>query len=128
MPNATINPDEQEEFKLKSLPGAMVVLRRMSYDAYLARRDMMTSIKLAAQKKQVEGEEFAGELKMMNHQVAIFDFKECVVEHNLEDADGNTLDLTKRSTFKRLDPRVGQEIDELISKMNEPLEDDELGN
>lgn len=127
MPNATINPDEQDKFDLVSLPGAYVVLRRMSYDAHLTRRDMMTSIRLAAQKAGRD-DDFAGELKMMNHKVAIFDFKECVVDHNLEDPEGNKLDLTKASTFKRLDPRIGQEIDELIQQMNEPLKDDELGN
>lgn len=126
MPNALINPEEQETFELKSLPGAQVTLRRMSYDAYLARRDMMTSIRLAA--KGRGDEDFAGEMKMMNHKVAIFDFKECVVDHNLEDENGNTLDLTKPSTFKRLNPKVGIEIDELIEKMNEPTSDEELGN
>ena len=126
MPNATISPDNTERFELKTLEGAYVVLRRMSYNAYLIRRDMLMKIQLAS--RGGGADVGLGSMQMMNHRVAVFDFKECVVDHNLEDANGNQLDLTKESTFRTLDPRVGTEVSDLISDMNEPLEDEELGN
>lgn len=124
MPLATIDPSESQRFELKSCEGAWVELRVMSYDAYLQRRDITTNIKFQSQGK---GQAAQGELAMANQKVTLFEFKECIVDHNLEDPDGNKLDLSKSSSLRRLHPKIGEEIGNLIDEMNQ-LEDDDLEN
>jgi hypothetical protein len=131
MPKATINPNDTERHNLRTLPEGFVELRRMSYDAYLQRRDMVTQIKLAGNQGKGRGsgeDNFAGEVSMMNRKVSAFEFKECIVDHNLEDDDGSLLDFSKAHTLKKLHPQVGQEIDKLIEDMNAFATEEEQGN
>jgi len=68
-------------------------------------------------------------IAMINEQATIFDFTHCIVDHNLEDDNGVKMDLTNVINIRRLDPRVGDEIEQLIDKLNNFEEDDEeLGN
>lgn len=124
MPVATINPDETHERDLETIEGGKIILRKMSYDAFLQRRDMVTRIKLAGKR----GQDTQGELDMQNAKVAAYEMKECIVDHNLTDANENKLDFSKSSTLKQLDPRVGQEIGELIDELNQFTQEEELGN
>lgn len=119
MPRATVNIETTERFDLKTLGEAFVVLRRMSYGQILERR-MFTKLEVTAGK----GKDFQGELGMANRKVTEFEFKSCIVEHNLEDENDRPLDLTKPSDFNKLDPRVGQEIEKYITDMNN-FEDEE---
>lgn len=131
MPSAVVNPNNTQRHDLKTLEGAYVVLRPMSYDAYLERRDMTTQIRLAGSKGKGKGggdSEFAGELAMMNRKVAAFEFAQCIVDHNLTDDNDEPLDFSKSYTLKTLMPKVGQEIGDLIDEMNQYLEDGEQGN
>jgi len=66
-----------------------------------------------------KGKDIRGELAMANVKITEFEFQHCVVDHNLEDEDGRKLDLTKASDFNKLDPKVGQEIEELIRDLND---------
>lgn len=124
MPVAIIDPNASEKFDLKSLEGGYVELRTMSYEAYLKRKDMITNIRISGGK----GQESSGELTMANQKVAIFEFSECIVSHNLEDGSGELLDFSKATTLRKLHPKVGQEIGDLIDSMNQFLEDEEQGN
>ena len=70
----------------------------------------------------------------MNEKVTLFEFANCILEHNLEYlADPNDLssatllDFTKPEHVKMLDGRVGDEIDELINDLNNFEDDDETG-
>lgn len=122
MPKATANTEETERKELKSCPGGFVVLRRMTYGQFVARREL-TKLSVSGQKK-----DFKGELAMASAAVSRFEFEHCIVDHNLEDADGRKLNLYG-DDFGRLDPRIGQEIEGYIGEMNNFADDDEaLGN
>jgi hypothetical protein len=78
----------------------------------------------------LKGKSNSGHMSMdlLNRQSAYFDFKLCIAEHNLEDENGSSLDLTNPRDVDRLDPRVGEEISAAIDKLNnfeEDLDDDE---
>jgi len=126
MPRATIDLEETEEFQLKTCPGGFVKLRRMSYGQTLDRRALMKlSISTTKGSKTLEGE-----MAMANQKIQIFEFRHCIVDHNLEDEDGQKLNLGDPVVLAKLDPRIGAEVESKISDMNnfEDDEDDEQGN
>jgi hypothetical protein len=113
MPRATVDVESTTKKDLKSCPEGFVVLRRMSYGQILQRR-MFTKLEVGGS----GGKDFRGELAMANAKITEFEFAKCIVDHNLEDAGGRKLDLTKASDFNMLDPQIGQEIEEYITEMN----------
>jgi hypothetical protein len=125
MPVATIDPNATENFELETLEEGEITLRRMSFSAFLHRQDIMMKMQIEAKEK---GDPVGMTMSMGNLETALFEFKECLVDHNLTDANGNKLDFTKASTFKILDPRVGEEVQDKIQKMNRYLEESHLGN
>lgn len=120
MPNAIVSHGTTKH-DLKTCPGAFVELRPMSFGEVVQRRSMM-KLSVVAQKSS---KSFQGEMAMMSEEVTRFEFNACVVDHNLEDENGRKLNLSNTADFRRLDPRVGQEIDSLISEMNNFDEDDQ---
>lgn len=124
MPVATRNADF-EHFDLKTLPEAYVKLRRMTYGQILERRAMM---KVSFSNQGGKSKNLAGEIAMANKAVQIFEFAHCVVEHNLEDDKGRTLNLSTSADVERLDPKVGQEIETLIEKLNNFDQEDDDPN
>lgn len=123
MPVAVRSTDT-EKFDLKTLPGAFVVLRKMSYGQILERRSL-TKLTFASQgrSKNVEGE-----IAMADRKVNLFEYRNCVVEHNLERIEGQLLDLKNPVDVESLDPQVGQEIEKLIEDMNNFEGDEDEGN
>jgi hypothetical protein len=121
MPAAVSIITEIEHHDLKSLPDGYVKLRRMTYGQVVQRR-ALTKLSLNMQGRN---KDFKGELAMASKEVALFEYSHCIVEHNLEDVDGRPLNLSNEVDFDKLDPRVGQEIETLIGKMNNFEEDDQ---
>lgn len=125
MPKATVDIQSTERHELKSCPEGFVVLRRLTYGEMLQRREM---VKLAVTSAK-GSKDFQGELAMASAKTTEFEFKNCIVEHNLEDDNGNPLNFGSPVVLRTLDPRIGQEIEKLISDMNRFEEnDEELGN
>lgn len=122
MPNATVSFDT-ERHELKTLPEAFVELRRMSYGQIVERRSML-KLSVAQSKGS---KDFKGEMAMANREITMYEFKNCIVSHNLTDANGRELNLASAMDFQALDPRIGGEIEDLISKMNN-FEDDDQEN
>lgn len=118
-----VRSDDTETFKLKSLEGAFVTLRRMSYGQILERRAMM-KLSFVSQGKNKPAE---GEIAMANKKVNLYEFQKCVVEHNLEKVEGQLLNLSNAADVELLDPKVGQEIERYIEKLNN-LEDEDAGD
>jgi hypothetical protein len=117
---------ETERFDLKTLPEGFIVLRKMSYGQILQRRTMMKlSLQMGGKQKDMQGE-----MAMANARVNEFEFRTCIVEHNLEKEEGVLLNFTNPVDVASLDPKVGQEIEEHINKMNnlEDEEDESSGN
>jgi len=125
MPVATVST-APEKFDLKTCEGAYVVLRRMSYGQKLHRQQTATQ-----QAVKMEGNRMSEmDIKLLQQQVVAYEFAHCIVEHNLEDADGRTLNFLNPQDVDSLDPRIGEEINALIEGMNnyEGGPEDQKGN
>lgn len=122
MPKATTNIQDTERYELKTCEGGFVELRRLSYGEFLKRRQMSTNLAL----KSGAGKDFEGVMELANEKVTEFEFANCIVDHNLEDENGEALDFRKVHHLKMLDPRIGEEISTYINKMNQF--DEDLGN
>ena len=126
MPRATINTAETTRFELKSLPktdedeGGFVELRKLSYGQILERRDMGAKIAIEGLgDTRSKEEDLKVTTEMIQKAVTEFEFKQCIVSHNLEDENGTILNFSNPNTVHALDPQVGQEISELIDEMNQ---------
>ena len=115
MPVATTSPEETERHDLKSLEGAFVELRSMTYGEWLHRRDMAT-------KMAIEGDPRKKDSKVtidaIQTETTFYEFSKCVVDHNLTDKQDNPLDLSTKKDFTQLHPKIGEEISALITEMN----------
>lgn len=137
---ATANTQETVHKDLKTLEGGWVKLRRLTWGEKLQRRAMVSGMKVKGSSGKGKKDDFEGEMNLVNEQATLFDFERCIVEHNLEaevsgprsvvegEEPSNTRPLNFKSIadIKLLDPRVGEEIDTLISELNN-FDEDELG-
>ncbi len=126
MPRATINTAETTRSELTSLPktdedeGGFVELRKLSYGQILERRDMGAKIAIEGLgDTRSKEEDLKVTTEMIQKAVTEFEFKQCIVSHNLEDENGTILNFSNPNTVHALDPQVGQEISELIDEMNQ---------
>lgn len=125
MPRATVNTEPGEKIELKSCPEGYVRLKSLSYGELLHRRQMATKMNFQGGR----GGSMAGELQMVNAAVQQYEFSKCIVEHNLEDDSGALLDFKNPAHVALLDPRIGEEINRHIDKLNQlDDEDDDRGN
>jgi hypothetical protein len=124
MPKATANAVEPERHELKTLPEGFVIVKRLTYGQKLERR-AMSSVDAEAGR----GKTLKMQMQLMNRQATLYDFQRCIVDHNLEDDDGNKLNLASPIDIDKLDPRVGEEIEKIMDKINNFEEgEDEPGN
>lgn len=127
MPNALASISEAERHELKTLPEGFVMVRRLTYGQKLERRAMSSSA--TAETGGRRSKNMKLEMQMINEAATLFDFTHCIVDHNLEDDQGNKLNLATAQDIKRLDPRIGDEIEQILNDLNNFEEDDdELGN
>lgn len=106
---------------LKSLEGAYVDIKRMTYGQKLERQGM---IKVNFEMSKGRKDDMKGQMEMANRIATYYEFKNCIVDHNLTDDQDNKLDLSNPFVIDSLDPRIGEEINGLINDMNN-FEDDE---
>jgi hypothetical protein len=118
MPRATVNLDAGDPVELKTCPGGTVTLRRMSYGAKLERQERSMQMSMELDRRSKGSNTTKTDIALLQTAATAFDFKMCVVDHNLEDASGRKLNLASPSDIASLDPRVGDEISELIDKLN----------
>jgi hypothetical protein len=127
MPRATTDTTAVQRFDLETLPpangeeGGWVELRKLSYGQILERRDM--SAKMAIENVGARGatreEDMRVTTELIQKKVTEFEFKNCIVDHNLEDNTGRKLNLGDPRNVWALDPQVGQEISSLIDNLNQ---------
>lgn len=123
MPRATVDINERHPHDLKTLEGGAVTLRRLPYGQWLKRQEMAMQMKVKGMER---GQETEGLLAMANRVVTEFEFRECIVDHNLTDANDEPLDFRSGRTLDQLDPKIGNEIAGYIRELHE-FETD-LGN
>lgn len=114
MPRATVST-EAELFELKSCEGGWVKLRRMSYGQRLHRQDMAMQMSVQSDSRNKTA---TMEVTPTQTLVSQFELKTCVVEHNLEDEEGRTLNFNSDIDFALLDGRIGEEIGQYIDDMH----------
>jgi hypothetical protein len=120
MPNATANAIGPEKHELKTLPEGFVIVQRLTYGQKLERRAMSSVDAEAGRGKTVKMQ-----MQLMNRKATLYDFQHCIVEHNLDDGNGRTLNLGSPDDLNKLDPRVGEEIERILDKINNFEEDEE---
>ncbi len=116
MPKAVADLVAVEHFDLKSCEGGFVRLRRLSYGQKLQRQNMAS--KMAFEGGGGRKKDSRAIMESAVEAVTLFEFSCCIAEHNLEDEHGNLLNFSAPRDVQRLDPRIGEEIDGLISKLN----------
>jgi hypothetical protein len=126
MPRATVSITDTERYELKACEGGFVELRRLSYGEKMKRQEMSfgAAMKVDSGRKQHQSAEMT--MDMAQTAATEFEFKNCIVDHNLEDEAGNKLDFKSPAHVHLLDPRIGEEIANYISDMNNAPVD--LGN
>ncbi len=128
MPKATVNQDTIRH-DLNTCPGGFVDLRTLSFHEMQMRQDLAARM---YQEQQVGGkkkpgnspETVRGYFEIMNVAVTEFEFRNCIVDHNLEDENGTAIDFTHPMRAWRLDPKIGAEIARAIDSLNQEDEDD----
>ena len=124
MPRATIDTTDTQRFELKSLPaskdeeGGWIELRKLSYGQILARRDMATKMAIEGVGSNSRDEDIKVTTDIIQKLVTEFEYKNCIVKHNLEDANGILLNFGNAASVDNLDPKVGQEISDYIDELN----------
>jgi hypothetical protein len=127
MPKA-VATQEEHLLELKSVEGGFIKARRLSYGEKLQRRAMTSGLKLDIGSRK-KGTDTTGEMQLITEESTLFDFKHCILDHNLfkDEEETQKLDLTNKMDLRMLDPRVGEEIDAFLSELNN-FEEDEEGN
>lgn len=124
MPRATVSL-EPEEYELQTVEGGKITLKRMTYGQKLERNQIAMDMTMESGGK---GRGTKASVDIMQARTTLYEYKACIVDHNLTDDDDQLLDFTKPTILGKLDPRVGDEISDLIGKQNNYDEDDDLGN
>jgi hypothetical protein len=130
-----VSGNEGERYELKSAPpDGFVLLRRLSYGQKMFRQSLLSKAKMEmaggqnrAERRANANKSFTTELELMNEKVTLFEFANCILDHNLEDLNGQKLDFHNPEHVKMLDGRIGEEINELINDINNFEMDDETG-
>lgn len=117
MPKAVVSTST-EKFDLTTLPGGWVELRKMTYGEVLQRRDRVSTMTSGSGGGRKNGKRQEAQINFHFSEIRQFEFSRAVMDHNLEDENGKKLDLASVKIIDTLDPKVGQEIEDLIDKMN----------
>ena len=116
MPRATLSL-APTRYNLKHCPEGYVELRRMSFGELLASQDLAYQVSVKANEQNQDDPELG--MNMSQMAVHEYQFKTCIVDHNLEDEQGNKLNFQKvPQHVHMLDPLVGQEIARQIDLMH----------
>lgn len=119
MPKATVNTNA-ERYELKSCPEGWIEIKRMSYGQWLQRSQMAVKMQVQQQRK---GGNQSMDIQMEALKLALFEYKNCVVDHNLEDDGGQKLNLNTPDGVQILDPQIGNEIGDIIEEIHAPVKD-----
>jgi hypothetical protein len=113
MPKATVSQETVRK-ELKSLTGGFVELRKLPFGLLLERRDNASKMSMSGR----GGEDSKVDIALMQRWSRQFEFQHCIVDHNLEDENGNKLDFNNDMSIYALDPKIGQEIERYLDELN----------
>lgn len=113
MPRATVSTTAIN-YDLKTVPEGFVKLKRMSYGQWIHRQDIALKMELEGNDKNAKSN-----IEMTNYRVAVWEFGQCIVEHNLTDDMDQALNFNAPTTLNNLDPKIGNEISEYIKELHD---------
>lgn len=132
MPKASVDLSTVKKNLKTAPPDGFVVLRRLSFGQKLERQEMATRQVIRGEegnRAQRRGNQAPNnmevDIKMLQRVVTEYEFKHCVVDHNLTIDDTQKFNFEDPTTIDRLDPRIGDEISQYIGQMNNFDEEDE---
>jgi hypothetical protein len=125
MPVAVITNSQSDKIDLETCPGGYVIVRRMNYGEKLLRDGMAAKFLMSGSAKDSS---MQGEIDMQTEEVALWEFANLIVEHNLTDANEVALNFKVKAHVKMLDPNVGDEIGRLIDAQNAAQNSEEVKN
>lgn len=126
MPVAVVSQEEQR-FDLESAPpDGFVVLRALPFGKRLERRDMISKLAVEQDdgKRKRNSQPEKAYVETFIKAARVYEFDYCIVDHNLQDANGNKLDFSNSMSLEVLDPKIGEEIEKLIDKIHGDDEED----
>lgn len=133
MPKGTVSQETIHRNLKSAPPDGFVELRTLSFHEMQTRADIVSRMyqedkvgNLKKKGKRSDEEVVRGYFEIMNVAVTEFEFRNCIVNHNLEDENGNLIDFTRPMQAWRLDPKIGAEIGRYIDELNQESEDEEL--
>lgn len=137
MPDATIST-ETERFELESLPGGFVEIKPLPYGGVLTRRESAMKMSMeqtgnrAARRRGLAKDDNANsgkiDVELLQRWARAYEFKHCVVDHNLTDKNDKKLDFSNAMTLDILNPKVGTEIERLLDEVNGEESEEDLEN
>lgn len=131
MPKATLDPTAIR-VDLKTLPEGYVMLRTLSFYEMEMRRDIAgrayQEVRDDSKKNKDDEETRRAYFESMNVAVTEFEFRSCIVEHNLfvDEAETQLIDFNKPMRTWKLAPKIGEEISLAIEKLTQLDEEDDL--
>lgn len=135
MPKATVDP-QTHHYDLSTCEGGWVELRTLSFHEMNTRMDMAARMyqeqkvnpRGRGQQAQQAEQEVRAYLEVMNVAVTEFEFRNCIVDHNLfvDDAETMKIDFTKPMQTWKLDPKIGEEISKYIAQLTQVGDDNLL--
>lgn len=131
MPKATVDPAVHHR-DLATLEGGYVKLRVLSFHEMEMRKDiagrMYQEEKMSRVGRPTRDEEelVRAYFESMNVKVTEFEFRNCIVEHNLyvDDAETQLIDFSKPMRTWKLNPKIGEEISKYIAELTQMDEKD----
>jgi hypothetical protein len=131
MPKATVDPGTSRR-DLKTCPGGYVELRTLSFHEMEMRKDIAgrmyqeQQVSVGRGRKRTDEETLRAYFEAMNVSVTEFEFRNCIVDHNLfvDEAETQKIDFTKPMSTWKLDPKIGEEIDRYITELTQIAEED----
>lgn len=121
MPDGTVSQETYHR-DLKSLPpDGFVELKMLPYHDMLVRRDKGSIASMEqTQQKRGKGQEVSQKLMIESLQTweRAYMFKNCIVNHNITDKEGNLLDFRSEMTLHILNPKIGLEIEQYIDELH----------
>lgn len=125
MPRATTDTTSTERFPLKTCKGdgvedpGYVELRKMTFGQVTERRDMASNMSMQGIDESGKTDDLKVTIDTIQKAVIAFEFATCIADHNLLDVNGLKLNFSNPAHVEKLDPLVGQEINDLIEDMNQ---------
>lgn len=133
MPVAVVTTEAQRYDLKTAPPDGYIMARPLPYGAKLERRDKATVMRMeqevqrgkrkSRQRPQEDKETQKIELDMKSNWAALHDFSYCITDHNLTDENGAKLDFDNPLVLKYLDPKIGSEIERILSDINDDDEE-----